>query len=626
MQNENIRPPRESRPSPGAAVSDPIARRPLIPALVWIGLILLTAALTGCRSFSAFYAVYLLGALGISVISLLFLGAIYRRGMPGIYPAFKKFTGYSIVAHYILHCLPRVDWTNAGLIGDGRAVFLYVLTLACTAAGIVFFILMSRKPVLVAFGVMSQEEAKDPALLKKNRKAKKRSLIGIILEWVDVFAYAVIVVLLVQIFLFQPFVVPTESMVPVFLSGDRPFTVELIAAPHLPLTPWRLPFIKQPGRGDVVMIANPRYPENHGVNLKKYLAQAIFKITFTLVNIDRTTAGGDEKADPLVKRIVGVPGEKLMMVDDVLYARTSSEPEYKPVAADVERYSQVDLWKLPADVRARIRNPYIGSSKREELAAWDARKNGTDPVALAAKLEVIWGSLLRRVIRMPAATVFAFERDELPKADSNIAALRDEWAKAAPAGAENRFSSSGVATEDLSLALALFTSQSTRAALEEFATAGAAASAGPTAYEKGSRALNLLMKTNLLARVFRDVELIASGAGIDDIGADPARAALINEARGLYDYLRFYDMRNFPEFPAGESFLGPDQYFAMGDNRYNSLDFRYSGTYGDRALDAADPASIRYASNLAPFALEKGFIDGYALIRVWPISRIGIIR
>jgi signal peptidase I len=622
MKNDDFR----FRPGSGAAAQDPAARRPLIPALVWIGLMLLTLVLTGCSGFTAFYAVYLLGSLGISGISLAFLGALYRKGASKPYPSFKKFTGYSIAAHYILHCLPRVDWTNAALISDGRAVFLYILTLACTAAGIVLFVLMSRKPVLVAFGVLSAEEARDPALLKKNRKAKKRGLIGSILEWVDVFAYAVIVVLLVQIFLFQPFVVPTESMVPVFLSGDRPFTVELIAAPHLPLTPWRLPFLKQPGRGDVVMIANPRYPENHGVNLKKYLAQAMYKITFTLVNIDRTTTGGEEKADPLVKRIVGVPGEKLMMVDDVLYARTSSGPEWKTVTEDVERYSQVDLWKLPADIQARIHTRPIDGHWRGIFSAWDARKNRADPDELAALLSETWAGLERRLARLPAATVSAFEKNELPRAGAGIAALRDEMMKAAPAGAENPFSSSGVLTEDFSLTLALIHSSSTRAAVKEFATAGAKGTAGPTAYQMGSRSLNLLMKGNLLARVDRDIELIAAGAGMEEIGRDTELAGLAVRARELSNYLRFYDMRNFPEFPAGDAFLGPGQYFAMGDNRYNSLDFRYSGPYAERALDAADPASIRYASNLAPFALEKQFIDGYALIRIWPISRIGIIR
>ena len=88
---------------------------------------------------------------------------------------------------------------------------------------------------------------------------------------------------------------------------------------------------------------------------------------------------------------------------------------------------------------------------------------------------------------------------------------------------------------------------------------------------------------------------------------------------------RFYDERNFPEFP-GAAFLGPDQYFAMGDNRYNSLDFRFSEQYQVRALDSSDSSSIQYSSLLAPFPLDMRFIEGYAVFRVWPFSRWGVIR
>ena len=65
----------------------------------------------------------------------------------------------------------------------------------------------------------------------------------------------------------------------------------------------------------------------------------------------------------------------------------------------------------------------------------------------------------------------------------------------------------------------------------------------------------------------------------------------------------------------------------MGDNRYNSLDFRYkTGNFSTRPLDAADPSSVMYYSNIDPFALDRRFIEGYALFRIWPPSRIGAIR
>ena len=626
MQNSDTPADAASGSTLGLTMRDPASRSPLILSVVWIGLVILTLILTGCAQFSVFYVVYLGGAVAIAAISVILLNALYRRGAVRLFAAYKKFTGYAVLAHYILHCLPRVGWANAGLIPEGREIFIYSLTLVCTAAGILLFIFLSRKKTLVAFGVMTPEESRDPELLKKNRKDKKRGPILYTLEWVDVIAYGIVVVLLVNIFIFQLYVVPSESMVPVFLEGDRPFTLELTASPHLPLTPWRLPFLKQPARGDVILITNPRYPENYKVNLKKYLAQAIFKVTFSLVNIDTTTQGGEAKYDPLVKRIVGVPGEKLMMVDDVLYARTAGQAGFSPVAKDVEQYRQIDLWKL--DPKLKIANRLFDSGTRDMLTVWDRRKNETDPTALAAGLAGSWNALELRISSIPPATLAAFNQRELPAADPSLVYLRDQNEGLAPAGAQNVIAAAGVYYADqLPLSLAITRSKTARAALKEYATAGAAAAAGPTAYERGSRALNLLIKGNLIARVDRDIQLISSGAGIRTILEDPARSRLMAEARELNVYLNaFYDVRNFPEFPAGDAFLGPDQYFAMGDNRYNSTDFRMRETPAMRALDPSDPASVRYSSNIAPFALEKRFIDGYATVRVWPPSRIGLIK
>lgn len=201
--------------------------------------------------------------------------------------------------------------------------------------------------------------------------------------------------------------------------------------------------------------------------------------------------------------------------------------------------------------------------------------------------------------------------------------------KAAPGGADNPFCESGINTVDLSLALALLRSPSTRAALKEFATAGAEAVPGPTAYQRTARVLNLFVKQNVMARLDRDIALIEDKAGIEGIWTDPERIDLLKEADELRYYLDpyIYDWRNFPEFPADDEFLGPDQYFAMGDNRYNSIDCRmWDEKPHERVLDQADPTSVRYMSYIEPFALEKRFIDGYAVIRVWPFSRFGLIR
>jgi signal peptidase I len=590
--------------------------------LVWIGLIVAAAALTGCRRFSVLYAVFLAVSLGVAVGALLLMKAVYRDGVPAFFPALRKFTGYAVVALYIAHSFPRVEWENAGLITDAHAAFLYLLTLICTAAGIAFFVSVAR-------------DRSSPRVDRKAAKSARRNPVVWLLEWVDALAFAAVAVLLVETFVFQIYQVPTESMVPVFLSGDRPLTVKLAAGPRLPLTDWRFPFLKRPARGDVVTIANPRYAENSGVSLKKYLSQVVSMITFTLVNIDKTTPDGSPKADPLVKRIVGVPGEKLMMVDDVLYARTASQPDFRPVSVDTGRFAQVDLWKLPPQYRARVSVIPVDERTRGMLARWDARKNEAEPVALAAALLQELNRFRAHCAALPRPVLDAFVEKELPRAGQDAGQLFLAALEFRPAGAANPIARMGARSDDFSLALAAARSPSTSAALAEYAAAGmpqstAAAGAGKaalSAYARGSYNLDLLIKTNLLQRMDRDLVVVAGGASLEAIVADGERNRLVQDARELSVYLeRFYDERNFPEFPSGGAFLGRDQFFAMGDNRYNSLDFRFSERYRPRALSASDPSSVQYPSLLAPFPLEQRFIEGYAIFRVWPLGRMGVIR
>ncbi len=599
-------------PRPGA-----VAFATRTAGLVWCGVLLLTIVLTGCPRFGLFYAIFVALTLVILAAMLLFALLVPRRGTSKLFPALKKLTGYAIVLHYVAHALPRVEWEAAGLITDGRAIFLYALTLACTLSGIVFYILIRRDP---AFPRVDRRTA-------KAAPRRRRGVIATALDWVDALASAVIAVLLIQTFVFQLYQVPSESMVPVFLSGDRPFTLKVDAGPRLPLTEWRLPFLKQPARGDVVTIANPRYPENSGVNLRKYLSQMVYMVTFTLVNIDRTAADGSPKADPLVKRIVGVPGEKLMMVDDVLYARTAADPDFRPVAADRDRYAQIDLWKLPPGVQARVRDMRSSQQIRAMLSRWDAVKNGSDPTSLAESAKVRWDRLSAAVAQVPAGALQAFERQELPRANPAIATLREQALAFRPAGSRNPISLMGAGAEDLSLALAVCRSASALATVKEYALAGLAASAGPTAYERGSHALNLTVKANLLDRMERDIALVRSRATLEELLSDGQRSQLVQEAKELDVYLEaYYDARNFPEFPSGSAYLGAEQYFAMGDNRYNSLDFRFADSYAPRALDPSDKCSVVYPSALAPFPLERRYIEGYAVFRVWPLNRLGIIR
>src|SRR5208337_3076100 len=136
----------------------------------------------------------------------------------------------------------------------------------------------------------------------------------------------------------------------------------------------------------------------------------------------------------------------------------------------------------------------------------------------------------------------------------------------------------------------------------------------------------------ILKRAAREAALISAGASYDALRADSILVSLAKDGTELDYYVNgqnggLYDQRNFPEFPVGNSYLGPQEYFAMGDNRYNSTDFRYrTERYSIKPLDPADLSSVAYYSNVDPFALDLRFIEGYALFRLWPPSRVGAIR
>ncbi len=623
-KNRKGGPPKKASCYAGAVRSLPIL------GLSWVGSLLLAAPASLCPSFTAYYAAYLAATLGLAAGALAFLYAIYRKGRIALHPAFKKFLGYGLVLHYAAASLPRVDWAESGLISAGRVAYLFVLSMICLAAGLACFVASGRPAAYAGLGLIEDREVRDAALRKKRRAERKaKGLIRGTLDWIDALGFAAILVILLQTFIFQLYEIPSESMVPAFLKKDRPFMSKLDAGPVLPLTDWRLPILRLPKRGDVVTLSNPRYPENQGVNLRKYLSRFVSMLTFTIVNIDKYLPDGSIKNDPLVKRIVGLPGEKLMMVDDVLYSKRRGDVDFMPVAEDIA-WASIDLWKLDPEKKSHIDVLPIDEKHRAILRAWDERKRSADPAALSASIAAS-ARLIASKASAAKADAFIKELERMrPDAYRGIADSRLSFEKGDGVGG-NPLAAAGTRANDLAIALAVGPSPKVRVALAEYAAVGGALVPAADAYTRGGRMLNLLIKDNFLARVAREEGLIANGVSIDELSKDADLGALNSEGSELDYYVNGpyagYDARNFPEFPAGDSYLGPEQYFAMGDNRYNSMDFRYrSSEVKNKPLDPADPASVMYGSFVDPFALDLRFIEGYALFRVWPPSRIGAIR
>ena len=102
-------------------------------------------------------------------------------------------------------------------------------------------------------------------------------------EWLKSFCIAVVLFLIVRAFVVEAFKIPSGSMERTLLVGDFLLVNKLVYGAEVPLTGQRLPAIRTPARGDVIVF---QYPEDRTKNF--------------------------------VKRLVGVPGDTLEMREGIL--------------------------------------------------------------------------------------------------------------------------------------------------------------------------------------------------------------------------------------------------------------------------------------------------------------------
>jgi signal peptidase I len=148
--------------------------------------------------------------------------------------------------------------------------------------------------------------------LNRNVSVAERRDEGGLLETIKVIVQALIIALVIRTLLFQPFNIPSGSMIPTLLIGDYVFVSKYAygysnySLPSIPILDWRLDLVSgrvmssPPKRGDVVVFKLPR----------------------------------DNETD-YIKRVIGLPGDRIQMIDGRLYINGEIVPR-EPKAK--ERY------------------------------------------------------------------------------------------------------------------------------------------------------------------------------------------------------------------------------------------------------------------------------------------------
>jgi signal peptidase I len=134
---------------------------------------------------------------------------------------------------------------------------------------------------------------------------RKRGTLGFLWDWAKIVTVSLVMFILIKTFVMEAFKIPSGSMERTLLVGDFLLVNKLVYGAEVPLVNRRLPALRTPRRGDVIVFEWPK---------------------------DRTKN--------FVKRLVGLAGDTLAMRDGILIRNgvalaepyvTHSDPETDPV-------------------------------------------------------------------------------------------------------------------------------------------------------------------------------------------------------------------------------------------------------------------------------------------------------
>ncbi len=90
----------------------------------------------------------------------------------------------------------------------------------------------------------------------------------IIKEWAESIIIALLLALFIRTFFIQAFKIPSGSMKPTLQEGDKIMVNKLLFGAKVPFTKYRLPALREPRRGDIIVFV---YPEDRKKDFIKRL-------------------------------------------------------------------------------------------------------------------------------------------------------------------------------------------------------------------------------------------------------------------------------------------------------------------------------------------------------------------
>jgi len=143
--------------------------------------------------------------------------------------------------------------------------------------------------------------------MEKRKEKKKKSKLR---ENIEAIVFALVIALFIKTFIVDVYKIPTGSMIPTIEIGDFIVASKFIYGAKVPFTKKRLPAIRDPRRGDIVIFLAPDYdPPNIIIQM---LTPVVYTLTLGFVNID-------PQPKFFVKRCIGLPGDEVEILNKEIY-------------------------------------------------------------------------------------------------------------------------------------------------------------------------------------------------------------------------------------------------------------------------------------------------------------------